>query len=66
MKKSKRKPKKWVRVTLTILLTILIGLILGLILKKGIDDFDELARQCDQSKGYTCTYYDIRQYSLGK
>ena len=64
--RKKRKLKTWVRVTLTILLTIIIGLILGLIIKKGVDDFEELARQCDQDRGHTCSYYDIRQYSLGK
>lgn len=63
---KKRKFKTWVKVTLTILLTITIGLILGLILKKGVDDFEELARQCDQDRGYTCSYYEVRQYSLGK
>ena len=64
--RKKRKLKTWVRVTPTILLTIIIGLILGLIFKKGVDDFEELARQCDQDRGYTCSYYDVRQYSLGK
>lgn len=64
--RKKRKLKTWVKVTLTILLTIIIGLILGLIIKKGVDDFEELARQCDQDRGYTCSYYDIRRYSLGK
>lgn len=64
--RNKRKLKTWVKVTLTILLTISIGLILGLIIKKGTDDFEELARQCDQDRGYTCSYYDVRQYSLGK
>ena len=63
---KKCKLKTWVQVTLTILLTITIGLILGLILKKGVDDFEELARQCDQDRGYTCSYYEVRQYSLGK
>ncbi len=63
---KKCKLKTWVKVTLTILLTITIGLILGLILKKGVDDFEELARQCDQDRGYTCSYYEVRQYSLGK
>ena len=66
MKKSKRKLRKWVKVTLNILLTISICLILGLIIKKGVDNFEELAKQCDQDRGYTCSYYDIRQYSLGK
>lgn len=66
MKRTKRRLKKWVKVTLYILLTISIGIILGLALKKGINDFDELARQCDQDRGYTCSYYEVRQYSLGK
>lgn len=64
MKKLKLKP--WVKKTLLIILTITIGLILGLIIKKGVENFEELARQCDQDRGYTCSYYDIRQYSLGK
>ncbi len=64
--KTKRRLRKWVKVTLHILLIIIIGLILGLIFKKGIDDFDDLARKCDQDRGYTCSYYDVRQYSLGK
>lgn len=66
MKRTKRRLKKWVKVALYILLTISIGLILGFVLKKGLNDFDELARQCDQDRGYTCSYYDVRQYSLGK
>jgi len=57
--RKKRKIKTWVRVTLTILLTIIIGLILGLIIKKGVDDFEEIARQCDKDRGYTCSYYDV-------
>lgn len=64
--KKKRRLKKWVKNTLYILLTIVIGLILGLILKKGADDFEKLARQCDSDRGYTCSYYEVRQYSLGK
>lgn len=63
---KKLKLKYWVKVTLIVALTIIIGLILGLIIKKGVDDFEELARQCDQDRGYTCSYYEIRQYSLGK
>lgn len=64
--KKRYRLKKWVKVTLAILEVIFIGLLLGFILVKGANDFDELARQCDQDRGYTCTYYDIRQYSLGK
>lgn len=66
MKRTKRRLKKWVRYTLYTLLIIAIGFVLALILKSGMDNYDELARQCDEDRGYTCSYYEIRQYSLGK
>lgn len=64
MKKLKLKP--WVKKTLTVLLTTTIVLVLGLIVKSEVGDFKELASQCDQDHGYTCSYYDIRQYSLNR
>lgn len=64
MKKSKLRLKKWVKITLAILLIILMALILILTIMKGVKGFEELAKQCDQDKGYTCSYYEIRQYSL--
>ena len=66
MKKSKCKLRKWVKVTLAILFTIIIALILIFVITKGAENFEELAIQCDKDRGYTCSYYDIRQYSLGK
>ena len=65
-KKKKRRLKKWVKVTLNILCAISVFIILALLIKKGVNDFEDLAKQCDKEYGYTCTYYDIRQYSLGK
>ena len=65
MKKTKLKLKKWVKVTLAILVTIITALIL-INLTEGAKDFENLAKKCDKDKGYTCSYYDIRQYSLGK
>lgn len=64
--KKKYKLKNWVKITLSILFTIIVIIILILFLKKGANDFEELAKQCDQDKGYTCSYYEIRQYSLSK
>lgn len=64
--KKKRRLKKWVKVTLSILSTIIVGFILALILMKGANNFEELAKQCDKDRGYICSYYDVRQYSLGK
>ena len=60
--KRKYRLKKWVKVTLAISVFI----ILALLVKKGVNDFEDLAKQCYKEYGYTCTYYDIRQYSLGK
>lgn len=64
--KKKYRLKRWVKVTLNILCTISVFIILALLVKKGVNDFEDLAKQCDKEYGYTCTYYDIRQYSLGK
>ena len=66
MKKTKLKLRKWVKVTLAILLTIIAALILIILIMEGAKDFENLAKQCDKDRGYTCSYYDIRQYSLGK
>lgn len=63
---KKYRLKKWVKVTLNILCAISVFIILALLVKKGVNDFEDLAKQCDKEYGYTCTYYDIRQYSLGK
>ena len=60
--KKKRKLKKWVKVTLFILFITIITLII----MKGVNDFKKLANDCDKSKGYICTYYEIRQHSLSK
>ena len=29
-------------------------------------EFDKYANKCDQEKGYTCSYYEVRQYILNK
>lgn len=63
---KKYKLKTWVKVTLFILFTISVITILILFLMKGENDFEKLARQCDEDRGYTCSYYEVRQYSLGK
>ncbi len=62
MKKTKLKLKKRVKVTLVIITT----LIFTNLIMEGAKYFEKLANQCDEDKGYICSYYDIRQYSLGK
>lgn len=64
--KKKYRLKKWVKVTLKAICVISALAISILILVKGVADYGELAEKCDQNRGYTCTHYDIRQFSLGK
>lgn len=63
---KKRRLKKWVKYLLLIILSIILGLLLGIILEKGISDFEDLSIKCNKEKGTTCSYYEIRQYSLRK
>ena len=61
MKVKKLRLKKWVKDLLEFIIIIIIGLGLGLILLKGLDKFNKYAEVCDQEKGYTCNYYQVRK-----
>lgn len=47
---------------------IILGLIFIIIfiylIHLGIKRIDRIAQECDEARGYTCSYYDIRQYSI--
>ena len=58
--------KKWFKYTLGALVTISITIVLTMIFKQEMKLLNDMAHQCDAEKGYTCSYYEIRQYSLGK
>lgn len=62
--KKKLKLKNGLKKTPFILMIITIILIIMIV--KGVNNFKMLANDCDNNKGYTCTYYEIRQYSLRK
>lgn len=57
---KKRRLKWWVKPALTVI-TILI---LTALMIKAIDNYNKLAEECDQARGYICTHYDIQQYSI--
>ena len=43
---------------------LIIGIVLaGLLIIKSVNNFDDLGKQCDQAKGYTCTLYDVQNYA---
>ena len=59
--KKKLKLRKWVKVLLKYIIIVLIGLGIGIILLKGLENFNKYAKICDNEKGYTCSYYEVRQ-----
>lgn len=64
--KKRRKLKPWVKITINIFLLIIISFIFSFVLMKGEENFEDLAKQCDNAQGHTCSYYEVRQYSLNK
>lgn len=61
MKKKRLRLKSWVKVTLAV---IVLGGLLGIGLVHYSKSMDEFYRQCDEAKGYTCSYYEARLYSI--
>lgn len=61
MKKKRRRLRPWVKVTM---LTVIVGLVLGFVLVKGLEGLDNMYEECDNAKGYTCSYYEARLHSI--
>lgn len=61
MKKKRRRLRPWVKVTM---LTVVCGLVLGFVLVKGLEGLNNMYEECDNAKGYTCSYYEARLYSI--
>lgn len=61
MKKRRRRLRSWVKVTLAVIIG---GVVLGLVLSEGLSRLDEMYEKCDNAKGYTCSYYEARLYSI--
>lgn len=57
---KKIKLRMWVKVVLIILIFVLIVLSI----KNIVKDYNEKAKNCDAARGYTCSYYDIRQFAI--
>lgn len=60
MRKKRKLTKFGEKVVITgiIILTIVIFKLIN----KGLNNFKEQAFKCDLAKGYTCTYYEIKNY----
>lgn len=66
MKKTvkKRRLKRWVRVTLKVIAFLVAALLLTLLFMKANNDLNDMYEACDNAKGYTCSYYEARLYSI--
>ena len=63
-KKKKYRLKKCVKEIVYGLLAIFILILFGVVIAYFINDFEKDAKMCDEAKGYTCSYYEVRQYLI--
>lgn len=62
--KKRMKLKKWAKVTIAIIVFIIAGYLLAHFILDSMNDFEEAAKKCDKDRGYTCSYYEVRQYII--
>lgn len=62
--KKRRRLKKWVRVTLWSLLVVAMGGLFYIAIDKTNDSYNQMYEACDNAKGYTCSYYEARQFAI--
>lgn len=58
---KRRRLKSWVKVTLAV---IVLGGVFGTLLSVANNNLNDMYEQCDNAKGYTCSYYEARLYSI--
>ena len=47
------------------LLGVVSALLITWLLLTGINRYEKIAHACDEAKGYTCSHYEVRLFSLG-
>lgn len=61
---KRRRLKRWVRVTLKVIAFLVATLLLALLFIKANNDLNDMYEACDNAKGYACSYYEARLYSI--
>lgn len=61
---KKRRLKRWVKVTLWGLGVLALGGLFYLFIDTASNTYNDMYEACDNAKGYTCSYYEARQYSI--
>lgn len=56
--------KKWVKVTIVIAAIAIVGFILTHFIMVKLSNYEQSAKKCSAEKGYSCSYYEIRNYII--
>ena len=59
--KKKRKLRGWVKTTLVL---VVLGALFGILLNISNNRLNVMYEKCDNEKGYTCSYYEARLYTI--
>ena len=57
---KRRRLRRWVKVTLVGLMVVLVGAMFSITMER----YNNMYEQCDNAKGYTCSYYEARQFLI--
>ena len=63
--KKKQQLTKFGKLFFTTIILIVTTLIF-LVIYKGLNNFNELANTCDSTKGYTCSFYEIKNFNMNE
>lgn len=63
MNKKKRRLRKWVKYVLTIIGIVVSGILLAHLICTNTAKYEEIAKECDNALGRTCSYYEVRQFT---
>lgn len=61
---KRRRLRRWVKVTLKALGGIAVLALFIVLFKVTNDRYNDMYEACDNARGYTCSYYEARQYAI--
>lgn len=62
--KKKLRIRRWVKNTIAIICFFAIVYLFTHFILNSIEKFDRVAQKCDESNGYVCSYYEVRQFLI--
>lgn len=62
-KRTKKRLRRWFRITLIIIAFLMVAWLLSLALEKALNDWERWGRWCDYEKGRTCSIKEVEDYA---